>query len=125
MTEAVFYARPDGVGKVVQRATGVAVKTQSRQPGAAAVSAVNAACSLAVKDQIGDVQPRSCEGHVYKFHPTRNIVRADRGDFGPVPVPTLISSQSAGGTAVSGWAARIEGPGTDGPAVVVSPAKGD
>jgi hypothetical protein len=121
MTEAVLYARPDGSPKIAQRP--LAAKTQNRQPGAEVVTAANAACSLAVKDLVGDVQPRTCEGHAYKFHPSRNIVRADRGDFGPAPVLTLISGPAAGMVAVGGWSARVAGP--DATPVETAPKKAE
>lgn len=110
MTEAVFHARPDGSAKSVQRMTGASAKNQNRQPGAvAATAAANASCSLAAMDRSGgDIQPRGCEGHTYKFHPSRQIARADRGDFGPTPVPTLISGEATGAVAVGGWSARVE-----------------
>lgn len=118
MTEAVFYARPEGAAKGVQRAAGASVKNQSRQPGAVANAAAIASCSIAAMDRTGgDVQTRGCEGHSFKFLPARNIVKADRGDFGPSPVPTLISGEGVGGAAVGGWSARIEateGPGAKG-----------
>jgi hypothetical protein len=114
MTEAVFYARPDGPAKGAQRVAGASAKNQNRQPGAVANAAAPAACSIAAMDRTGgDVQTRGCEGHSYKFHPSRNIVRADRGDFGPTPVPTLISGEGVGVVAVGGWSARIEA--TEGP----------
>lgn len=109
MTEAVFYARPDGPAKGAQRVAGMSTKNQNRQPGAVANAAALAACSIAALDRTGaDAQTRGCEGHSYKFHPSRNVVKADRGDFGPTPVPTLISGAGVGVVAVSGWSARIE-----------------
>lgn len=115
MTEAVFYARGDAPAKGAQRVAGTSAKNQNRQPGAVANAAAPASCSIAAMDRKGgDVQARGCEGHSYKFHPSRNIVRADRGDFGPTPVPTLISGEGVGVVAVGGWSARIEtteGPG--------------
>ncbi|MEQ1697153.1 MAG: hypothetical protein ABL901_15065 [Hyphomicrobiaceae bacterium] len=108
MTEAVFYARPEGAAKSLQRGAGASSKNQSRQPGAVANASAIASCSIAAMDRTGgDVHARGCEGHSYKFHPSRNIVKADRGDFGPVPVPTLISGEGVG-VAVGGWSARIE-----------------
>lgn len=113
--EAVFHARADGAALTAARAPGASGgaisasgKGQNREPGStlALLAARSLNCSVAVMDKAGgEVQPRSCEATAVKFHPPRNIVRADRGDFGPTPVPTLISGQ---GTAVSGWSARIE-----------------
>ena len=115
MTEAVFYARPDGAAKGAQRISGAFSKNQNRQPGAVLNAAALASCSVAALDRIGgNVQPRGCDGQSYKSLPSRNIVRADRGDFGPTPVPTLISGEGVGVVAVGGWSARIEtteGPG--------------
>lgn len=125
MTEAVFYARPEAQGKAVLRPALALVKNQNRQPGAVAVSDATVACSLVAKVAAGDAEPRGCEGHTYKFHPSRNIARADRGDFGPVPVPTLISGEGVGVVAVGGWSARIEGPDDAKPPVVTGAKKAD
>jgi len=109
MTETVFYARPEAQARGVQRPGPAWAKNQHRQPGAVAVSAAPAACSLVAKGTAADVAPRSCDGHTFKFHPSRHIDRADRGDFGPVPVPTLISGEGVGVVAVGGWSARVDG----------------
>lgn len=112
MTDAVLYARPEGGAKGAVRVAGSQTKNQSRQPGAATAVAN---CLIAGRDKAGgEAQTRGCEGHTFKFHPSRNIVKADRGDFGPSPVPTLISGQGIVGAAVSGWSARVEPSGETG-----------
>lgn len=101
MTEAVFYARPDQ-SKGIQRQS----KIQSRQPGSTAAAPALLNCSLVRRVAAGgDAHPSECDGHIYKFQPPRNIVRADRGDFGPTPVPTIISGSEAPS---AGWSARVE-----------------
>lgn len=113
MTEAVLYARPEGAAKGAVRVAGGQAKNQSRQPGAAANAVAN--CLIAGLDRAGgEAQTWGCEGHTFKFHPSRHIVKADRGDFGPTPVPTLISGQGVVGAAVSGWSARVETTGDAG-----------
>ena len=109
MTETVFHARPEAQGKGAHRPVPWLAKNQQRQPGAVGVSNAPLACSLVAKVVAGDAAPRSCDGHTFKFHPSRNIDRADRGDFGPVPVPTLISGEGVGVVAVGGWSARVDG----------------
>ena len=110
--EAVFYTRSDsGVVVASTRQAGAPNKVQNRQPGSALNGAAAASlnCSVAAMERAGgDLLPKACDGPVIKFRPSRNIAKADRGDFGPTPVPTLISGAGVGGPSVGGWAARID-----------------
>ena len=117
--EAVFFSRTESPVQVGTRAAGAPAKSQNRQPGSAAAVLAAASCSLAVKGlDGGEALSRPCDGSVPKFHGARNIVKADRGDFGPTPVPTLISGSSTAAPAVGGWLARIE---TAGPTKPTNP----
>ncbi len=115
--EAVFFSRPDGPVQIGTRTAGAPGKAQSRQSGAAApvLAVTSENCTNAgVNRTDGDAAIVGCEGAVsIKFRPARGIGRADRGDFGPSPVPTLVSSSSTPAppapaqSAVGGWSARI------------------
>jgi hypothetical protein len=90
---------------------GSLAKVQSRQTGTAGPVRVSLdTCATAAIDRTGgDSKIAGCEGLAIKVRPPRNSQRADLGDFGPTPVPVLISSRSGDGTAIGGWAARVEG----------------
>jgi hypothetical protein len=106
VNEAVFYKRADAV--VV--AGGRPMKSQSRQSGIAGpVSAQAGNCTLAALDRsAGEARVFTCDGPVAKFRPARGVQRADFADFGPTPVPTLISGAPTSAPAVSGWSARVD-----------------
>lgn len=111
VTEAVFFSRTEVVSQVPARATALSSKAQSRQPGSPTAALALAAenCSVATIARAGgETTPRGCDGQPIKLRASRNITRADRGDFGPTPVPTLISGEGITGPAVGGWSARIE-----------------
>ena len=111
VTEAVFFSRTEAVSQVPARVAALSSKAQNHQPGdpAAALALAAENCSTAIIDRTGgETTPRSCDGQPIKFRASRNITRADRGDFGPTPVPTLISGEGIAGPAVGGWSARIE-----------------
>lgn len=100
LTEAVFYARPEGGPARVARVNGG--KAAARVP---VQDEAAANCSMAVRAPDGDIEPVACGPKPMRFLASRNIARADRGDFGPATVPTLISGEGVG---VGGWSARIE-----------------
>ena len=103
VNEAVFFRRGEPVSQV--RATAAMAKAQSRQSEAAAP--VTNCTAGHISGDKGDTVVASCDGAL-KFHPSRNILRTDRGDFGPVPVPVLISGEGAAEPAVAAWSARID-----------------
>ena len=114
--EAVFFSRADGAAQAGARTAGPPLKTQSRQTGAAGpmMAALDGNCSLAGLNRArGEVQVGDCEGAVIKYRPSRGIDRADFGDFGAAPVPTLISGTPVAATTVSGWSSQIDTAGTD------------
>ena len=114
VNEAVFYQRADGVAPAPASRTAIAsMKSQSRQAGVAGpVQAPAGNCSVALLDRAGgDILVAACDGAGVKFQPPRGIARAGFADFGPVPVPVLISGgnpSSGDAPAVSGWSARVE-----------------
>jgi hypothetical protein len=111
--EAVFFSRTEGPVQIGTRAAGAPAKAQNRQPGsaAAALAASAGSCSFIIKGRDGsEALSKPCDGPAIKFHGARNIAKADRGDFGPTPVPTLISGPATPAPAVGGWLARIEQP---------------
>jgi hypothetical protein len=115
VNEAVYYKRGDSPEAASSgRAAVVAAKAQSRQAGVAGpVRSTSGNCSLVPIDRTGGApQAVSCEGvAVVKFQPPRGVQRADFADFGPAPVPVLISSGTAPSgevPAVSGWSARVD-----------------
>jgi hypothetical protein len=106
VADALYFRRSeDGV---IARQASVAPKAQSRQGGLAGpILQQSGNCSAVVALTAVDTAVMSCDPAVVKFQPSRGVQRADYGDFGPTPVPVLISGQ---GAAVSGWSARIELP---------------
>ena len=109
--EAVFFSRADGPAPIVQRTAGPPSKTQSRQAGLAGPVVVSrdGNCTLAgLNRATGGVEVAGCDGIPGKFHPARGTERADRGDFGATPVPTLISGAAPPAPAVGGWSARVD-----------------
>jgi hypothetical protein len=119
VNEAVFYKRADAV--VVAGTRTNSMKSQSRQAGLAGpVSAQLGNCTFAALDRaVGDARVAACEGVVGKFRPTRGVQRADYADFGPTPVPTLISGSPS--VAVGGWSARVDKNGDE--PVVAAPTR--
>ena len=112
VNEAVFFRRGDVGAQVGTRTPGPTGKSQSRPPGTSGLPLELASgnCTVAVLLGVGGVELAGCEGPSLKFRPSRQASRADLGDFGPTPVPTLISAAAAGEPAVSGWSARIDKP---------------
>ena len=115
VNDAVLYKRADSGQPAPVRSASVPPKAQSRQSGVAGplqAAAVN--CTIAAIDRHGGgAQAVGCEwAAAVKFQPPRGTPRADYADFGPTPVPVLISgggiAQPGDAPAISGWAARIE-----------------
>jgi hypothetical protein len=113
VSDVMFHRRSD-VASQFARPASTPPKAQSRQAGLAGpLGALNIEhCSVAPRDPL-EVRVSACEGGSSRARPSRNVQRADFADFGPTPVPTLISGASPagvgpGGAAVSGWSARIE-----------------
>jgi hypothetical protein len=120
VSDVMFHRRGEPLAQISRPAI-VSLKAQSRQGGAAGpiVSANLDQCSRAVRDGLArDTVVSACDDGVVRFRPARGLGRADLGDFGPSPVPTLISGTSplapplglpaAGSAAVGGWLARVE-----------------
>ena len=106
--EAVFYSPST---TQIARAVPLA-KSQARPFAASSAAVVQSTCANAAPSSTPEgVRITPCQT-VIKFRPSRDIARGDRGDFGPTPVPTLISASPGKtdlqtGTAVSGWEARV------------------
>ena len=105
VNEAVFFRR--GEPLVQSRMTGAPAKAQNRQSETAPPAVATNCVSGRLDRNGGDAVVGGCEGAL-KVGASRNIMRADRGDFGPVPVPVLISGEGAMEPAVAAWSARIE-----------------
>jgi hypothetical protein len=109
VSEAVLYSRTDLAAVERGPAGGLLRPGSAKGQGRAAAGAVAAAsnCSIAQIGRGGQlVQLTGCAGTEPRLHPPRNIARADRGDFGPSPVPVIIGGFP--GAASGGWSARIE-----------------
>jgi hypothetical protein len=98
VSDAVLYRRPDAPAvQAPLRPTPGLAKTQSRPSGAAAsLLTPDGNCTVAVLDRgnvTADAMVAACDPAAFKYRPSRNAVRADRGE-----------------TAVGGWSARVEKP---------------
>lgn len=127
VSDVMFHRRGEPTAQI-SRPAAIALKAQSRQSGVAGpiLTANLDHCSSAVRDGLtGDTLVGVCDVVVVRFRPARGLGKADLGDFGPSPVPTLISGTSpqepafaispAGSAAVGGWLARVEKTQTPGP----------
>jgi hypothetical protein len=117
VSDVMFHRRTEVTSQIARPASSPP-KAQSRQAGVAGpmVAASSDRCSAVVREPdrgVGTIKIVACEGGGTKLRGARNVQRADYADFGPTPVPTLISGAptvitGADAVSVGGWSARIE-----------------
>ncbi len=115
VSDIMFHRRGEPMEQIA-RPSAVSLKEQTRRGGVAGPVALASLdrCSNAVRaGSPAETVTGACETVAVRFNTARGLGRTDLGDFGPSPVPTLISgtppqSHSSGPAAVGGWSARIE-----------------
>lgn len=115
ISDVMFHRRGEPVAQL-SRPAAMSLKAQSRQGGVASPtdSANLERCSIAARDgSASETTIGVCDAVGARFRPARGLGKADLGDFGPTPVPTLISgtpplAPSVGSAAVGGWSASVE-----------------
>lgn len=115
ISDVMFHRRGEPMAQI-SRPAAVALKAQSRRADGTgpAVAADMGRCTVAVRDgSTAETTTAPCAAIAARFYAARGLGRADFGDFGPSPVPTVISgpppaASPAGTAAVGGWAARID-----------------
>lgn len=110
ISDIVFRGRADGVPTAMARPS-PPLKFQSRRTAVPAASSgvdTNQCSAVAIDRTGGEARIGACDPTVTARRSVGAIARSDFGDFGPVPVPTIISGRDTRETAVGGWSARID-----------------